>query len=85
MAMPMPLACDAAFGPRVHISCRAFDFTLYFEDVVFACLPSAVFLLLLPMSWAVLLKSPDVVKRSKLLAAKLASPWRTLLRLQTTD
>jgi hypothetical protein len=38
---------DRIFGPRVDPSCRAFDFTLFFEDIFFACLPTAVFFLLL--------------------------------------
>ncbi|KJZ74889.1 hypothetical protein HIM_05798 [Hirsutella minnesotensis 3608] len=39
---------DSFFGPRVDQSCRSFDFTLEFEDIVIACLPAAFFLLLLP-------------------------------------
>jgi hypothetical protein len=39
---------DDEFGPQVAIACRAFDFTLLFEDAVFVILPTALFLLLLP-------------------------------------
>jgi hypothetical protein len=72
--MAVPMACDNVFGPRVDASCRAFDFTLFFEDVILACLPNAVFLLLLPLPWALLFQRPDVVNRSNLLTAKLARP-----------
>ena len=71
-----PPAClptsDQVFGPRVYTSCRAFDFTLLFGDVFFACLPNAVFLLLLPLPITVLAKSPALCSvRSKLLLGKL--------------
>jgi hypothetical protein len=63
---------DRIFGPRVDPTCRAFDFTLYFEDILFACLPTAVFLTLLPFHITVLTRSPAVCfVRSKLLLGKL--------------
>lgn len=65
------MSCDRAFGPQVAVSCRAFDFTLYFEDTVFAILPTAALLLLLPLPLGFLLRNPKVVKRSKLLTVKL--------------
>lgn len=40
---------DNRFGPRIDVECRAFDFTLLFEDIFFNCLPATIFLLLLPM------------------------------------
>ena len=43
------LEADNRFGPRVSIDCRAFDFTLLFEDIFFTSLPSAIFLLILPI------------------------------------
>jgi hypothetical protein len=70
---------DRIFGPRVDPSCRAFDFTLFFEDIFFACLPTAVFFLLLPFHITVLAKSPALCSvRSKLLLGKLVSPPKTL-------
>ncbi|RAH69778.1 putative ABC multidrug transporter [Aspergillus aculeatinus CBS 121060] len=64
-------ASDAVFGPRVSVACRSFDFTLYFEDVMFACLPAALCLLLLPISVWQLWHEPRRIKRSALLASKL--------------
>ncbi|KAI0170239.1 ABC transporter [Pestalotiopsis sp. NC0098] len=73
MASPAcPLGSDKVFGPRVDASCRAFDFTLLFEDIFFACLPAAVFLSLLPSHIAVLRRSTVVCSvRTKLLLGKL--------------
>ncbi|KAK0373893.1 ABC transporter [Colletotrichum limetticola] len=39
---------DQSFGPRVDHHCRSFDFTLFFEDMFFACLPSGLLLFLTP-------------------------------------
>ncbi|KAK2883394.1 hypothetical protein FQN49_000034 [Arthroderma sp. PD_2] len=84
---------DMLFGPRVDPSCRAFDFTLLFEDLFFACLPTTVFSLLLPVYITVLAKSPALCSvRSKLLLGKLATMTGILtaqvillaLRLQKT-
>ena len=62
------------FGPQVDPTCRAFDFTLYFEDLVLVCVPAGAFLLLLPAAvWSLFHKVP-VVTPSKLLYAKLVSP-----------
>ncbi|KAI1387325.1 uncharacterized protein F4822DRAFT_430081 [Hypoxylon trugodes] len=69
---------DQAFGPRVNPNCRSFDFTLQFEDIFFACLPAAIFLLLLPIRVAAFFhprqKSFASVSflRSALLGVKLA-------------
>lgn len=71
--------CDRVFGPRVSSSCRAFDFTLYFEDVFFAIVPNVAFLLLVPAAVYHLLRSQNVVKRSKLLFSKAASISTSLL------
>ncbi|KAI1774955.1 ABC transporter [Hypoxylon cercidicola] len=77
-----PPGSDRAFGPRIDPACRSFDFTLQFEDIFFACLPAAIFLLLIPARIAPLLlgqlrraKSTAVLfpLRSKLLGAKLAA------------
>ncbi|KAK2036628.1 ABC transporter [Colletotrichum somersetense] len=72
--MPCPTFSDRAFGPRVHTDCRSFDFTLQFEDVIFACLPSALFTLLAPPIVAQLLRQPTAYPtRPKLLASKLVA------------
>lgn len=63
-------SCDWAFGPRVDISCRAFDFTLYFEDIFLSAVPYSVFILLLPLSLSKLAESRRVVNGGKLLACK---------------
>ncbi|KGO72305.1 ABC transporter, integral membrane type 1 [Penicillium expansum] len=55
---------DSAFGPRVNVACRNFDFTVYFEDLFFACLPTALFLLGLPASLWLLWNEPRRIKRS---------------------
>ncbi|KAK1456469.1 ABC transporter [Colletotrichum melonis] len=39
---------NQSFGPRVDHHCRSFDFTLFFEDVFFACLISARLFFLTP-------------------------------------
>ncbi|KDN69811.1 putative ABC transporter [Colletotrichum sublineola] len=73
--MPCPAFSDWAFGPRVHTDCRSFDFTLQFEDVIFSCLPSALFILLAPPRVAQLLRQPATFPtRSRLLACKLVYP-----------
>lgn len=51
-------SADDEFGPRVAIDCRAFDFTLLFEDAIFVTLPAALFLLLLPWRLRSLWKMP---------------------------
>ncbi|KZL84689.1 abc transporter [Colletotrichum incanum] len=66
------LSNDLSFGPRVHPSCRSFDFTLYFEDVFFACLPSALLLLLAPLRIIHLFRLPPFFSaESRLLYGKL--------------
>ncbi|KAK2051609.1 hypothetical protein LY76DRAFT_674197 [Colletotrichum caudatum] len=72
--MSCPAFSDRAFGPRVHTDCRSFDFTLQFEDVIFACLPSALFILLAPPIVAQLLRQPTAYPtRSGLLVGKLVA------------
>ncbi|ORY16438.1 ABC transporter [Clohesyomyces aquaticus] len=66
------LHCDQAIGPRVEPSCRSFDFTLYFQDLFFAITPNAVLLTLLALPVVRLLRTQDVVKRSKSVAVKAA-------------
>ncbi|KAH7359713.1 multidrug resistance-associated protein [Pyrenochaeta sp. MPI-SDFR-AT-0127] len=65
---------DRSFGPRVDPSCRAFDFTLFFEDIFCAGFPPVVLLVLLPFRITVLTKSPVLCSvRSKLLFGKLGA------------
>ncbi|KAK9787197.1 hypothetical protein SCARD494_10727 [Seiridium cardinale] len=66
-------AADDAFGPRVDIACRAFDFAIFFEDLFFSCLPSALFLLLFPVASRQLWRQPRRVEPSKLLLWKLVA------------
>ncbi|KAL0931143.1 ABC transporter [Colletotrichum truncatum] len=80
--MSCPAFSDRAFGPRVHTNCRSFDFTLQFEDVLFACLPAALFILLAPPRITQLLRQPTAFStRSRLLASKLVA-LTALLALQ---
>ncbi|KXG52764.1 ABC transporter, integral membrane type 1 [Penicillium griseofulvum] len=68
------MACNSAdvvFGPRVNTACRAFDFTLYFEDIFFACVPAAIVLLLCLVELWLLRNEPRRVQRSALLGCKL--------------
>ncbi|KAJ5450830.1 ABC transporter integral membrane type 1 [Penicillium cf. griseofulvum] len=64
---------DAALGPRVNVACRNFDFTVYFEDLFFVCLPTALFLLGLPTSLWLLWNEPRRIKRSTRLLFKIAA------------
>ncbi|KAH7165351.1 ABC transporter [Dactylonectria macrodidyma] len=67
-------AWDHSFGPRVKKSCRSFDFTLKFEDVIFGCIPAAVFICLLPwMVWRLLKSRPTTSVHSKLQISKLVA------------
>lgn len=77
---PVPLweamACvpgsDESFGPRINPQCRSFDFTLDFEDIIFACIPAVVFLCLLPASLAMVShRSCSFSSRSGFLACKM--------------
>ncbi|KAL4948254.1 P-loop containing nucleoside triphosphate hydrolase protein [Aspergillus filifer] len=72
-SLPCLAAADAAFGPRVSAACRDFDFTVYFEDLFFTCLPAALFILCVPASVCLRWKEPSRIKRSKLLIWKLIS------------
>lgn len=62
---------DAALGPRVNVACRNFDFTVYFEDLFFVCLPTALFLLGLPACLWLLWNEPRRIKRSTRLLCKI--------------
>ncbi|KAK7450770.1 ABC transporter [Colletotrichum acutatum] len=65
---------DRSFGPRVDHQCRSFDFTLFFEDVFFACLPSALLLLLVsPPLISMRRRRVVATLQSKLFFGKLAT------------
>ncbi|EKG10418.1 Putative ABC transporter protein [Macrophomina phaseolina MS6] len=65
------LDADAAFGPQVAPSCRAFDFTRTFEESFFGIAPSAVFVAFAASrAWRIALERP-IVRRGWLYAAKL--------------
>ncbi|OQE44692.1 hypothetical protein PENCOP_c002G03156 [Penicillium coprophilum] len=68
-----PSVADAAFGPRVNVACRNFDFTVYFEDLFLVCLPAALFLSGLPISLWLLWSEPRRIKRSRRLVYKLVA------------
>ncbi|RAH80143.1 P-loop containing nucleoside triphosphate hydrolase protein [Aspergillus japonicus CBS 114.51] len=55
---PCPSGSDNSFGPVVSGYCRAFDFTLLFEDVVLVFIPSFVFLTIHIIRIACLLPKP---------------------------
>ncbi|PWY66113.1 putative multidrug resistance-associated protein [Aspergillus heteromorphus CBS 117.55] len=63
---------DGQFGPQINVACRPFDFTLFFEDVFFGILPSAVFLLLLLPRFEILRRSPVKLKSVQLAIYKLS-------------
>jgi hypothetical protein len=71
--------CDQVIGPRVNPSCRAFDFTLYFQDLFFAITPNALLLLLLILPVVSLVKARDVVRRTRLVAIKAVSNKKALM------
>lgn len=73
--MTCPGDSDRLFGPRVDSSCRQFDFTLEFEDVVFGCIPAAVFIILSPINIFQLLRVSKIGLRqwNMLLACRLVS------------
>lgn len=66
-------SCDAQFGPKVDTSCRSFDFTLYFEDAIFAAAPSAIFIIFSILPLLGLIRQRNIVKSSILLALKLVT------------
>jgi ATP-binding cassette subfamily C (CFTR/MRP) protein 1 len=62
---------DNQFGPRVNTACRAFDFTLLFENGFFIALPAALFLLLFPLRIRTLWKASGKMSSYKLATWKL--------------
>lgn len=71
--MLCPVNSDRVFGPRVDIRCRAFDFTLAFEDAVLCSLAPSVFLLLLFPYLRILYHSPTVIDSYTPIKYKLVS------------
>ncbi|PYH44095.1 P-loop containing nucleoside triphosphate hydrolase protein [Aspergillus saccharolyticus JOP 1030-1] len=65
---PCPRGSDTSLGPVVNVNCRPFDFTLLFEDVFVACIPSLIFLSLHVVRTAHVVRKP----------AKVAPPRQTL-------
>ncbi|ORY64062.1 uncharacterized protein BCR38DRAFT_433905 [Pseudomassariella vexata] len=49
---------NQSFGPRMEPGCRSFDLPSLFENLVFACLPAALFIALSPWSFVKLLRRP---------------------------
>ncbi|GKZ24862.1 hypothetical protein AbraIFM66951_001707 [Aspergillus brasiliensis] len=62
-------ASDTSFGPVVNSQCRTFDFTLFFEDVFLACVPSSVFLIVGVIRALQLTRRPIIIVRSYRLAS----------------
>jgi hypothetical protein len=69
--MSCPNGSDNQFGPRVLSQCRSFDFTLLFEDAIFALLPAALFLVLAAFRAPVLIRGPVKVTSHRLATWKL--------------
>ncbi|KAM0816494.1 putative ATP-binding cassette transporter [Seiridium cardinale] len=69
------IGSDDRIGPRVDVACRAFDFTLLFEDTFFTALPAAVFLILLPFRLRTLHRSP------KEASSYTRAIWKSILYL----
>ncbi|KAJ5627981.1 ABC transporterintegral membrane type 1 [Penicillium lividum] len=65
---------DNQFKVQVSVDCRAFDFTLLFEDTVFSILPSIVFLLWIIPRLEILRRSPVKSHSFKLAIYKLVGP-----------
>jgi ATP-binding cassette, subfamily C (CFTR/MRP), member 1 len=71
--MVCPPGSDNQFGPRVDIHCRAFDFTLLFEDAFFIILPAVLFCLLVGPRLQYLRTRQIKVKSYRLAVYKLVS------------
>ncbi|KAI1176082.1 P-loop containing nucleoside triphosphate hydrolase protein [Nemania sp. FL0916] len=68
------LCGDDSFGPVVEGSCRGgFDFTVQFEELVLAILPTAFFLLLSPFRAVALIRRRISARRNGLYIAKLVT------------
>jgi hypothetical protein len=69
--MSCPSRSDNVFGPRVLEECRPFDFTLLFEDAIFAVVPAGIFLLLAACRLPSLIRTPIKVTSHRLATWKL--------------
>ncbi|KAI0543772.1 P-loop containing nucleoside triphosphate hydrolase protein [Xylaria curta] len=65
---------DGSFGPVVESGCRGgFDFTVRFEELVLAILPTAIFLLVSPLRAIALFQRRIAARKNSLYVAKLAT------------
>ncbi|KAI0205035.1 putative ATP-binding cassette transporter [Astrocystis sublimbata] len=64
---------EKAFGPTVPSCRRAFDFTLFFEELFFKLLPSTLFLAIAAARIAILARNPPRVRSGSLHLAKIAT------------
>ncbi|KAI0407428.1 P-loop containing nucleoside triphosphate hydrolase protein [Xylaria palmicola] len=68
------LCGDGSFGPVVENGCRGgFDFTVQFEELVLAILPTAIFLLFSPFRALALFRRRIIARRNRLYVAKLVT------------
>ncbi|KAH7305472.1 P-loop containing nucleoside triphosphate hydrolase protein [Stachybotrys elegans] len=92
-ALSCPASSDQDFGPRINPTCRAFDFTLAFEDAFFSLIVSAVFLAISPWRIWHLSRSSVKVASFRLALSKIAVIATltvlhlafTVVRLQSKD
>ncbi|TQV95962.1 ABC transporter [Cordyceps javanica] len=68
---PNCTAADASFGPLTDSACRTQDFTLGFEQAIFALIPAAVFSLVTPARISVLARAKTAARPSRLRSFKL--------------
>ncbi|QGA20124.1 hypothetical protein EYB26_007825 [Talaromyces marneffei] len=71
--MSCTFAADRAFGPAVSSCRRVFDFTLFFEELFFALLPSSLLLIGSAVRLSVLVQRPVLGTRSLLYFLKLVA------------
>ncbi|GAW18308.1 hypothetical protein ANO14919_077830 [Xylariales sp. No.14919] len=68
------LCGDESLGPAIGKDCRGgFDFTVQFEELVLAILPTAIFLLLAPFRALALLRRRIIARRNSIYVAKLVT------------
>lgn len=80
------LCSDDSFGPTVRFeTCRdGFDFTLLFEESIFAILPAGLLLCAVPIRFWFIYRRPDAVRWSALAVVKVVRCY--LVRtIQYTD
>lgn len=69
--MDCTFEAEKSFGPAVTACRRAFDFTLFFEEIFFKLLPSALFLVAATLRVAVLARNKRRVRFGLLYYAKI--------------